>query len=236
MPSTTLQPPTVTDVSNCQPTVPSIDFANLSLSRTSKYEVANKTPHFRQFVRYNNAKFLIVTPPFEADQLTLRMNDNETDIAALVPIDPWLRKQLNLLEKFVQQNVTIPSPQACMPISSLLYKPLWPHSQMCISLSRWCNVFQMNVATGCYEAVDIHQVKFGHGKYSVTIEVPYIYIGPHKNGETFSLTMRVVQIVYEPAIESVMTIPFKSPDVKARKKRKTVTVDTQPTVSISSHA
>ena len=53
---------------------------------------------------------------------------------------------------------------------------------------------QQNTATDTVTSVPLENL--GQGTYSITIEVPYIYIGPHKRGEDCSLLLRVVQIVY----------------------------------------
>ena len=57
----------------------------------------------------------------EAEQLTLRKTEN--DIAVMVPIEPWMRQQLDTVEKFVQQNVALPATYD-MQLSATLYKPL----------------------------------------------------------------------------------------------------------------
>ena len=77
-----------------------------------------------------------------------------------------------------------------------------------------------------YENASMKETKFGPGSYTVTIEVPYIFIGAHKQGEVYSLTIRAVQILYRPegakcpTLTTVPSIPFKVPEAKGRKKRK----------------
>jgi hypothetical protein len=41
----------------------------------------------------------------------------------------------------------------------------------------------------------------GRGVYGLTVEVPYVYIGEHRSGEAFSLTLRFVEIIFEPDME-----------------------------------
>ena len=99
---------------------------------------------------------------------------------------------------------------------------------MFISASRWCSVFQLNKETGNYDPITIKEAQFGRGRYSVTVEIPYVYIGPHKCGENFSLTTRVVQIVYDPATEKALDIPFKVPEGKGRRKKKAAPIPSGP--------
>ena len=99
---------------------------------------------------------------------------------------------------------------------------------MCFSIARGCNVFRWNVQTSTYEGVKIEDAQFGPGKYTVTVELPHIYIGPHRGGETFSLSTRVAQILYDPEIppeipiiietEKVAEIPFKTNESKVEGK------------------
>ena len=44
------------------------------------------------------------------------------------------------------------------------------------------------------------QGPFGNGTYQMMVEVSHIYIGTHKEGQLFSLSLHVVQVVYQPEI------------------------------------
>ena len=88
---------------------------------------------------------------------------------------------------------------------------------MYVSLSTWCNVMQENPATDTVTSDPLENL--GQGTYSITIEVPYIYIGPHKRGEDCSLLLRVVQIVYKPDTIEPTIIPFNPPEKKGRRPR-----------------
>lgn len=172
---------------------------------------------------------MLMTPSFHADELDVRSYNNGETKSVVIPIVPWLRLQLDKIEDFVQKSVNIPE-SVSSQASSLLYKPVWPHDRMCISISKWLNLYVMNSVTGVYESASLKETKFGPGNYSITIEVPYIYIGSHKQGELYSLTIRAVQILYQPAgvkcptLTTVPSIPFKAPEAKGRKKRKTAEI------------
>ena len=52
------------------------------------------------------------------------------------------------------------------------------------------------------------------GLFSFSIEVPYVYIGPHKGGERFSLSLRLLQVTYTPLskVEPPQVLPPPGPE------------------------
>ena len=132
---------------------------------------------------------MLLTPVFETSQLILRKADS--DIAVMVPTEAWVCQQLDQIERYVQQNVIVPS-EYSLQLTAVGYKPHLQQPLMCISMSRWCNVFQLNRITGSYVSADIREITFGPGKYTVTIELPHPYLGKRKNGEMLFRTTRTV--------------------------------------------
>ena len=194
-----------------QATQNSLLASNLALDAPSKYEVQNKPTHYRQYVRYCNTRLQLLTPSFQCEGLKLK--GEESDYAVLLPVTPWLREQLDIIEKFVQENANVPD----MPLDSkCVYKPLWRGNMMYVRVSNWCNVLLQNPTTNSYESVDI-KTPFKSGSYTVTIDVSHVYIGPHKNGEHYSLNIRASQIVYLPTTPPSV-IPVKTLDVKGRRR------------------
>ncbi len=148
----------------------------------------------------------------------VKQSDNELDHSILIPVVPWLRQQLNAIETFAQANADVS--KLNLPAGKkATYKPLWKGDMMYIRVSRWCQIFKQNLETGEFDSVDI-STRFGQGTYSVMIEVPYIYLGPHRKGENFSLTIRVEQVVYMPDKPRPNFIAFKTPEVKGGRRRK----------------
>lgn len=189
--------------------------ANLSLSKASKYEVANSTPHYRQYIKYENGKLQLLTPNFQSDSLKLK--ESGSDFSVLVPVVPWLRNQLNMVETFAEQNVSFAS--HALPTNGVhIYKPLWGGDKMYVQMSRWCHIFRKNLETGQYDTVDV-KTPLGRGTYNITIEVPYVYIGPHKNGENYSLSTRIVQIVFEPDAPPPPSFSFKPLEKRGRPRK-----------------
>ena len=197
---------------------PTIDEDDLTLTEARKYEVAGGTSHYRQFIRYRNGRLCLLTPNFHA--WSLRVNEHGNSCSVLIPIDAWIRQQLNVAEKFATQNVVNHSVD---PTQNMIYKRLWIGDMMYISVASWCQIFKKNRESGQYETVDIKAL--GRGTYTVTIEVPYIFIGPHKNGEDFSLTLRIVQITFDPEVEdrakpvTIPLTPSKAPTTKGRRRK-----------------
>jgi hypothetical protein len=127
------------------------------------------------------------------------------NISVLIPVNEWLRRQLNTIEQYIQQHVTVKDISSS---KDLLYRPIWGGENMYLRVARWCNVLRQNPATGNFDSIPI-DAPLGPGSYNVTVEVPYVYIGPHKNGEDFSLSISVVQIVYKPTTEPIKSFTFK---------------------------
>lgn len=175
-----------------------LDPNNLSLSDLQKYEVVNKVPHYRQYIRHHASKLMLATPKFHAQELVLKQQGAQ--LSALVPVGPWLRHQLNIVEQYACHHVSIPVSVAGNKQPGRLYKPLYQQANMYISISQWCNCLKLNRESGTYNSTNMSEMK-GKGVYGLTVEVPYIYIGEHRSGEAFSLTLRIVEIIFEPDME-----------------------------------
>ena len=170
---------------------------DLTISEPVKYEVAaDYPPYFRQYIRHKGGKLLLHTTKFHAQDIVVR--ENGRSFSVLVPVQAWMRKQLHLIEQFSCQNVSIPmSVTNANKQTGRLYRPLYQQGNMFVTISHWCNILRLNPETGSYDSVTLADVK-GKGVYSMVIEVPYIYIGKHKMGESYSVTLRVVELWFEP--------------------------------------
>lgn len=173
-----------------------IDASKLGLSQATPKEVCETGYRtYRQYVLHNEHKLILQSPTFQQNGLIFRENKGQR--AIIVPIDPWLRSQFNVLENFIKEKVTIPD-EVLQVVGEAKYKPLWDRERMCISVSQWCAYFRDN-GDGAFEQIPANS-HFGDGTYNVSVEVPYVYIGPHKDGYSFSLTLRIVQVVYKPTL------------------------------------
>ena len=173
-----------------------INPSDLSLSVPLLKQVNDKS-FYRQFIRLAGAKVILTTSSFEAEKLEIQGIGN--GLSVLIPTKGTLRTQLNILESFVTDNVTLPAgltqPSEC---NAPLYKALWQADKMFVALSPWCDFYTFNNSTQEYSKTT-SEGPFGQGIYNVTLEVPYIYIGEHRDGNLFSLSLRVVQVIYQPS-------------------------------------
>ena len=118
-----------------------------------------------------------------------------------VPVNSWLRTQLDKVEQFVQENIDVESLPSRPKKADFIYKPLWRGERMFIGVSPCCSFLRFNSLTHGYDMVDRESMQ-GKGTYNITVEAPYVFIGPHKNGQNYSLSLDIVQMAFYPAAEA----------------------------------
>ena len=116
--------------------------------------------------------------------------------ALAVPVDTWLRTQLSTIEKAVMMKVTIPPDVPKSKEGAYLYRPLLLRDTLFLTVSKWCKYFKYDKSKGGYTLLEKF-IPFEKGQYNVNIEVAHVYIGPHKGGQNFSLSLRITQIMYK---------------------------------------
>ena len=173
-------------------------------------------PSYRSTIHHYGLKLVIKTPDVEYHGLQTRMSKGTC--ALTVPIDAWTRSQLNALEKFVQQNIVIPDDVLAPTGSKRDYRPVWPYPMTFIICSQWCNFYWRNTETGVTLSVQPEQLT-QPGFFSFSIEAPYAYIGPHKGGERYSLSLRLLQVTYTP--KTLMDLPQSLPPPRPEMEKKT---------------
>ena len=123
------------------------------------------------------------------------VNNSENSITSVhVPLDLTTIQLLYEIEQFVKTNVDSPR-----------YKPLWLKDTIFVNLSKWCRYELINT-DGSSQIFPVDLV-MGFGWYKFDIQASHVYVGPHKNGETFSISLHVIRIAYKPAddLDTVMT-------------------------------
>ena len=105
--------------------------------------------------------------------------------AAQIPLDPMTRQTLTMIDNFVEANVDSPE-----------YKPLWKGDFMYVNFSRWCQ-YELMLPDGTCKPMEKERV-LGKGMYSVKLQASHVYIGPHRGGKTYSVSLHIVELVYEP--------------------------------------
>ena len=116
--------------------------------------------------------------------------------ALAVPVDDWLRTQLLTIEKAVITKVNIPLDVLKSKEGTYVYRPLLLRDTFFVTVSKWCKYFKFDKTKGGYVLLE-EFVPFEKGQYNVNIEVSHVYIGPHKGGQNFSLSLRISQIMYK---------------------------------------
>jgi len=121
--------------------------------------------------------------------LVFRNNGNIASV--LIPLDENSTSALSTIENFVQTN-----------FEGGKYKPLWLNDFMFCNVSHWCQFLEES-ADGAVRVVKPEPdfSNFGKGTYSMLIHASHVYVGPHKNGETYSLSLHVIQIKYKPSFD-----------------------------------
>ena len=176
--------------SSAQPTV---EPAQLTLSEP----IPEKVPStYRQNIKSNGRKLVLQTSNFHCET-GLSIFSNARDVKSIcIPVDDWLRTQLTTIEKFILTKVCIPNDVPKPEGGVYLYKPLWLRDRMLITLSKWCRFFKFDASKGAYFPVE-QFLPFNKGLANANIEVSHVFIGPHKGGHTFSLSLRVSQIIFK---------------------------------------
>ena len=167
-----------------------------------KHPVSDHLPRYEQPILYGGCKLSLQAPAVELTSLmykTYAFGDS-----VIVPVTPWLRSHLNLIETFVTSFVTVPQQLMLQWPHKLLnyYKPIYEGKNLAITLSKWCRFTQtVNGKTSSVQPLS----QLGPGRYSFVIDVPHVYIGPHKSGHLYSLNFRVSHIHFEPSVQAPIT-------------------------------
>ena len=197
----------------------SINPHQLTLSSPRPEKVSKEGfPSYRSTIHHYGQKLVIKTPDVEYHGLQTRISKGTCSLT--VPIDSWTRSQLNMLEGFIQHNVIIPDDVLAPAGSSRDYRPMWPYPVTFIICSQWCNFYWRNAETGTCHSVSPEQLT-QPGLFSFSIKVPYVYIGPHKGGERFSLSLRLLQVTYTPLSKVELPQALPPPPPGSEKDTKT---------------
>lgn len=157
---------------------------NLELNDAVQSEVSDMR---KSFIKRDGKQVIISLPMFHLKE-GLKFRDTGKLKSVLVPLDTNTIATLTDIENFVK---------ARMPEEK--YKPLWLNRSMFVSVSNWCKFEMVNVDGTTRVVCEDEESPFGAGLYNLDIHVSHVYQGPHKNGETCSLSLFVTKISYEPA-------------------------------------
>ena len=154
----------------------------LELTEAVKNEVSNT---YKQFIKSEGKTLVLSTVPFRREN-GLRFNTNNAVTSVLVPLDKDLIDSLTHVENFIKSLVPLEK-----------YKPLWLKNSMFVNVSKWCK-YELVKPDGTTQSLP-EDMSFGAGIYKIDITVSHLYIGPHRGGEHYSLSLHATKIAYEPA-------------------------------------
>ena len=133
-------------------------------------------------ITFYGSRLLIKTPTFYRDS-GLKFTIFPNSVSVLVPIDEKTKASLETVEGFVKEQV-----------AGERYKPLFLGEASNIKVSKFCKYEQVMPDGTIQPLVDF----LGCGDYVITIHVSHCYIGPHRDGSTYSINMQVASILYHP--------------------------------------
>lgn len=151
---------------------------------------------FKQIIRVNGNRLRLQTLTYRTESgIRLFHHDGER-MSISIPLDDWLRQNLSVLQHFVVAHTQVPSSVPRTNEGTYLFKSVLDRLDLIITLSKWCKFFKYNEGEAVYKEVEQFQ-PFNKGEYSLLIDISHVYIGPHKGGQHFSLSMHVRQITYK---------------------------------------
>ena len=154
---------------------------------------------YKQSIRVNGNKLFLQSMYHRTEDGIPLISYGGDRFTITIPMDSWIRQNLSVIERFIQNNVQIPNDVPRCANGSYSFKTLLNKLNLQILLSKWCKFLTYDPNKMCYIAVDFnhflqHNAK---GEFSVKIECAHVYIGPHKNGHQYSLSLRAHQVVFK---------------------------------------
>ena len=162
-----------------------------------KTPVSDNLPRYHQTISYGGSKLAIQVPANELYALIYSSKSMYGD-AVLVPLSNWLKHQFNIIDTFVEGNVRLPNELTLQWSANVAgyYKPIYSGQNIFISMSKYCR-FTQDVNGTLIDLPSQPRPNFGRGSYTFTIEVPSVYIGPHKSGHLYTTNLRVTRIHFQ---------------------------------------
>ena len=160
---------------------------------------------FKQDLRYQGLPLTLQTAPIPTDQIQIHENDFGKYIC--LPVDSWLRKQLDAIEEFAITNLSIPAVLSdewkADNDTDTPYKALSKAGHIYIPVSKWCSCKQQDVKCTSHN-ISISDIK--EGLVNVHISVLGLYYACHKDNKLASLSMFVQSLIYIPKMIEIDAI------------------------------
>ena len=173
-------------------------------NNTKVLEPSLRDLKFNQNLTYNG-KHLVLRTDF-IPSADVKFSETQRGKRLLIPVSPWLRKQLDIIEEYVTSHMTIPveiaHPWQPRHAQDSIYKKIWSGDTLCISVSNWCRFYRQDPDY----LSEIRPNELGDGSYSLCIAIPGVYYGYHNDNKLASLTLRVQDFLYKPEADNIDAI------------------------------
>ena len=155
---------------------------NLALGQQVRDEVRNV---YKQRLWTKDGERVLITVPafYSAEPLKVVQYKNVT--AGRIPLDSNTREKFAGIDNFVKAAVNSP-----------LYKAIWKGDHLLVNFSKWCK-YELVQPDGSRQIMPPNTL-LGKGMYSVVLQASHVYVGPHKSGDTFSVSLHIAELLYEP--------------------------------------
>ena len=191
---------------------------NLTLGEPVKDQVRDT---YKRLLKCHNGQRVLIKVPNFYTNTPLQIHVGQHATAAVIPMDPVTFARLQEIDNFMKKTVT-----------SGKYKPLWKGERMIVNFSRWCHYEKM-LPDGTRQPMPEDTV-LGKGMYSITIVASHAYFGPHKGGETHSVSLHISELLYEPEqnlqdiFDDILNTPPAPPSPPPTVPIKKLTIKRQP--------
>ena len=162
-------------------------------------KVHNPTPlqrKFKQVLRYDDHGVVLQTGMLPSTDVKIMHNQYGDYI--LIPVSPYIRHQLDIIEEYVTLNMDIPTPLAqewkARDDKDTPYRKIWDGNHICLPVSHWCTYYKKDGD----HSIPIRCDELGEGTWDILFKVNGLYYGRHKDNKIASLSMHMESILYIP--------------------------------------
>ena len=156
---------------------------------------------YKQDLRYDGRRLVLRTGPI--DIASVVEPANAFGSCMKIPVSPWLRRQLDIVEEYVTSTISLPPTMVwqARDDKDTPYKKIWDGQSLIIGVSNWCKYFQQEDYLK-----EITRSDIGAGTVDICITMCGVYFGPHKENKLASITMRIQHVLYKPSLPDLDTI------------------------------
>ena len=151
--------------------------SRIVLFQAEQVKIGNRCDVIQKLSYSDGQKLIIQTPFMEQQKLDFTEFGNSHCIH--IPMNEWIVNQIKIIENVVQNYVIFPSELQHLKKK---FRPIWKGEKSYIQTSP---CFKVVVISDNY--YDFSNMDTAYGFYSFRLEFPHVYIGKHRNGETYSI-------------------------------------------------